>query len=426
MACDTPAWVVTIHASSPAISAAARNTAASPSRTSRTRSASARRLSPTLRAPKTCTKARPSGSGTGRPKEAAAPAGASTARRPIPRKASAASPAIHVETAPRGSARAAGLVMGATMRGPPLALNCQLCKTDSRFRNMDWDDLRVFRAVAEAPTLTAAARHLGASVATVARRIDALEATLGFRLFDRSRAGVTLTTRGRAISARAALAGNAVDDVARLAASLQTGAWPDPIRISATEPIVSDILAPALPKLLAAAPDIRVDLSSSTDVVSLAGREADVAVRLARPVGDSLVVRRLPPFDLGLFAAKSYLAGRRPADLDLRRERLLGFDASYGRIAEVAWMEKSGLAGAVVVRSSSTRALINATRAGAGIALLPQFLVRSDPTLLEIPGPTPMPRRPAWLVTHRDLRHARPLQIVREWISGAVRAAQGA
>jgi DNA-binding transcriptional LysR family regulator len=320
--------------------------------------------------------------------------------------------------------------MGATMRGPPLALNRQLCKTESRFRNMwsrmDWDDLRVFRAVAGAPTLTAAARHLGASVATVARRIDALEATLGFRLLDRSRAGVRLTTRGRAVFARAALAGDAVDDVARLAASLLTSAWPDPIRISATEPIVSDILAPALPKLLAAAPDIRVDLSSSTDVVSLAGREADVAVRLARPVGDSLVVRRLPPFDLGLFAAKSYLAGRRPADLDLRRERLLGFDASYGRIAEVAWMEKSGLADAVVVRSSSTRALINATRAGAGIGLLPQFLVRSDPTLLEIPGPTPMPSRPAWLVTHRDLRHARPLQIVREWISGAVRAAQGA
>ena len=121
-------------------------------------------------------------------------------------------------------------------------------------------------------------------------------------------------------------------------------------------------------------------------MVSLAAREADVAVRFAKPVGDSLIVRNLPPFDLGLFAAKSYLAGRRPASLDLRRERLLGFDASYGRIAEVAWMEESGLAGAVVVRSSSTRALINAARAGAGVALLPRLLARPIATLVEIPA----------------------------------------
>jgi DNA-binding transcriptional LysR family regulator len=291
---------------------------------------------------------------------------------------------------------------------------------------MDWDDLRVFRAVAQAQTLTAAARHLGASVATVARRIDALEAALGFRLLDRSRAGVTLTTRGRAILARVAPAGDAMDDVARLAASLQASAWPDPIRISASEPIISEILAPALPALLRAAPDIRIDLSSTTEVVSLAAREADVAVRFAKPVGDSLIVRNLPPFDLGLFAAKSYLAGRRPASLDLRREQLLGFDASYGRIAEVAWMEESGLAGAVVVRSSSTRALINAARAGAGVALLPRLLARPIATLVEIPAPTPIPKRPAWLVTHRDLRHARPLQVVREWIVGAFRTATAA
>src|SRR5262249_28034285 len=103
------------------------------------------------------------------------------------------------------------------------------------------------------------------------------------------------------------------------------------------------------------------------------------------------------------------------------------FDASYGRIAEVAWMEKSGLAGAGVVGRSGTRGLLNATRAGPGIALLPQFLVRSDPTLLEIPRPPPLPRAPAPPVTPPCLRTpARPLQIVGEWISGAVRAAQGA
>ena len=64
------------------------------------------------------------------------------------------------------------------------------------------------------------------------------------------------------------------------------------------------------------------------DVVSLSAREADVAVRLAKPVGDSLVARRLPSLEMGLFASREYLAGRRPAGIDLRGERLLGFDAS--------------------------------------------------------------------------------------------------
>ena len=289
---------------------------------------------------------------------------------------------------------------------------------------MDWDDVRVFCAAAQARTLSAAARRLGSSVATVGRRIDALEAALGVRLFHRSPSGVALTTPGRVLLERAALAAAAMDDVDRLAAGLRASDWPDPIRVSATEPFVSEVLAPALPRLLAVAPELRIDLASTTTVVSLAAREADIAVRFARPVGDSLVVRRLPSLEFGLFAARSYLAGRRPTALTLPRERWLGFDASYGRIPEVAWMEDAGLAAAVVVRSSSTRALINAAVAGAGIALLPRLLAGQCAGLVEIPAPRPIPARPVWLVTHRDLRRARPLRLVRDWIADAFAVAR--
>ena len=289
---------------------------------------------------------------------------------------------------------------------------------------MNWDDWRIFCAAAQSRTLSAAAQRLDTSIATVARRIDGLEAALGFRLFDRAAHGVALTAQGRALFERASGAASAIDDVSRLAAALRTSQWSVAVRVSATEPFISDILAPALPKLFAVAPEIRIDLSATTDVVSLAAREADIAVRFARPVGDSLIVRKLPAIDLRLFAAKSYLAGRRPAALDLRRERLLGFDSNYGRIVEVAWLEECGLDSAVVVHTSSMRALINATAAGAGVALLPRMLVHGIPGLVEVPAPRPIPRRPIWLVTHRDLRRARPQQIVRDWIIDAFRAAQ--
>jgi hypothetical protein len=154
-----------------------------------------------------------------------------------------------------------------------------------------------------------------------------------------------------------------------------------------------------LPKLFAVAPDIRIDLSATTDVVSLAAREADIAVRFARPVGDSLIVRKLPAVELGLFAAKSYLAGRRPADLDLRRERLLGFDSSYGQIVEVAWMKASGLDRSVVVHTSSMRALINAVAAGSGVALpLAHAIPRSSRSRSHDPTAPDLARH------HRDLR----------------------
>ena len=87
-------------------------------------------------------------------------------------------------------------------------------------------------------------------------------------------------------------------------------------------------------------------------------------------------------------------------------------------------IEAASHAAAVVVRSSSTRALINAAAAGAGIALLPHLLAGQCAGLVEIPAPRPIPARPVWLVTHRDLRRARPLRLVRDWIADAFAVAR--
>ncbi|MFN8640258.1 MAG: LysR substrate-binding domain-containing protein [Candidatus Binatia bacterium] len=81
---------------------------------------------------------------------------------------------------------------------------------------------------------------------------------------------------------------------------------------------------------------------------------------------------------------------------------------------------------AAAVRSSSTRALLHAAVAGVGVALLPRMLARGAPTLVEIPPPIPIPKRPAWLATHRDLRRAHPVRVVRDWIVEAIEAAQRA
>jgi DNA-binding transcriptional LysR family regulator len=289
---------------------------------------------------------------------------------------------------------------------------------------MNWDDFRIFGIAADGASLTAAARSLGVSVATVTRRIAALEADLGLRLFDRSPDGIVLTAHGRAIRAGSRDIAETMAGVSRAAASLRTGGWPDSIRVTATEPVIADVLAPALPLLLAEAPDIRIELSANPAVVSLSARKADVAIRMTRPEARSLVASRIATFQLSLFAAPSYLAGRDPKRIVPGSERLLGYDDSYGPIPEVHWMAEAGLADAVAVRSSSTRALLSAAVAGAGLALLPDFLVKRDSGLVRIPFAVEGPKRSAWLLTHRDLRHAKPVRLVRNWIVAAFRTAQ--
>jgi DNA-binding transcriptional LysR family regulator len=282
-------------------------------------------------------------------------------------------------------------------------------------RRVEWGDLAYLLAVARTSSLSAAARQLDVSTSTVARRLTVLERDLGLRLLDRRADGVRLTLHGTRV---VALAGAVRDDVAsleRTVTTLREGEWSEPVRVTATEFVVSDVLAPALPRLWRRDPRARVDLVVAANVVSLAQREADVAIRMAQPVGESLVARRLPAVRLALYASRTYLAGRSPASLDLARERFLLYDDTYGRIPEVTWLHGAQLSHAARVRTGSTRALLRAAAAGAGIALLPTAFAARDDALVEIPAPHPIPPRTPWLVFHRDLRAARPVRVVRDW-----------
>jgi DNA-binding transcriptional LysR family regulator len=280
---------------------------------------------------------------------------------------------------------------------------------------MDWDDLRIFETVAASPTLSSAARRLKIGIATVIRRIEGLERALELRLVERLPSGVRLTPDGAALIERARAVGGAVDLVRRAADELRQGAA-HPVRITATEPIAAEILAPALPRLFQSQPGLRVEIAINNDIVSLAAREIDIALRLTKPQGDSLIAQRLPSITMGLYTSAAYLDGRDPAALVLGAEALLTYDDSYGPIAEVAWVERQGLTAAARLRASSTRVLLNATLAGCGIGLLPGNLARFHAALIPVPAPQPIPKRPVWLVSHRALRRSAPHRAVKAWI----------
>lgn len=283
---------------------------------------------------------------------------------------------------------------------------------------MDSSDIDLLMSVAQTGSLSGAAKRLDVAVSTVGRRLDALEAVLGLRLVDRRMNGARLTPGGERIAALAEPVAEGLARIGRAAAAMRQGSERESVVVSATEFIVSDVLAPALPRLYEQHPGITVALRSEAAVVSLAAREADVAVRMSRPEGNSLLAKKLPEQRLGLFATTGYLRGRSVASLDLRTERLLVYDDSYGRLPELDWLGAAGLEASVALRTGSTRALVTATAAGAGIGLLPDWTGRLA-GLVEIPPPADIPGRAPWLIVHRDLRRLPSIRAVHAWISRA-------
>lgn len=280
---------------------------------------------------------------------------------------------------------------------------------------MDTDALKLLLMIEERGSLSAVAKQLDCAVSTVARRLEALEAGLGLRLLDRRANGVRLTDEGARI---AALAVPIVDQAARIgraAAALNAAASGGMVTISATDLIITDTLAPALPDLWRRAPGLAVTLKSQSEIVSLAAREADLAIRMARPTEPSLIAQRIGEVALGCYASPAYLAGRDPQGIRLNDERLLIYDDSYGRIAELDWVAAAGLTGAVMLRTGSTRALINACAGGAGIALLPARLAEQA-GLVAVAAPVRLPPRPVWLLTHRDIRRLPAIRAAHAWV----------
>lgn len=284
---------------------------------------------------------------------------------------------------------------------------------------LDPRDLDDLVALHRAGTLSAAAKRRGVAVSTLSRRIDTLEAALQLRLVDRRADGVRLTLQGQEIARLSEPLAEQLARVARAADGLRAGGHKTPVRVSATEGVIADVLAQAVPRLAHMGADFPVQLQSQGDVVSLAGRDADLAIRMSRPEGASLFIRKLPEIELRLFASSAYLAGRDPAAIDLQQEKLIVYDDSFGRIPETAWIARMDLGNAVAIRTGSTRAQLVAAIAGGGVALLPVGMTRRESALVELPIATGVPNRTPWLTVHRDVRRDPSIRLVHRWIIDA-------
>lgn len=289
---------------------------------------------------------------------------------------------------------------------------------------VNWDDLRYFHAVAARGTLSGAARVLRVEHSTVARRIDALEATLGSRLFLRNPRGYTPTRVGLALLESVEAMRARVDEVARLANG-QDVEMSGVVRIATADALAKHVVLPALAPLADEHPGLALEVVSDTRQHDLSRREADIALRIGASFDTRLVGRKLAALGFGLYAARA-----RPRKISLHRAQYVTFDEMVGKLPHETWLAEHADGARIVLRSNRQETLLEAVRLGMGLGILPCLMADADAALVRWLGPEEVFTRELWLLVHPDLQSSRRVRAVMtalsDWVerhAGGVRGA---
>lgn len=288
---------------------------------------------------------------------------------------------------------------------------------------LNWDDLRIFLAVARTGRFAAAASRLGIDHTTVARRIGALEGALGTTLIARSPHGAELTTSGKKLLEYAE---RMESDAIRACESLDETASQisGTVRLATPEAFGSWLVAPNVHRLATQYPRLQLELVSGTQMVSLAKREADIAVVFNRPPKGRLVAQLLAGYTLGLYATREYLTGHPPIHGidDLRNHRIVWYVEDLLDFPELHFLGEIISETPPGFRSNSVVAQHAAVIAGAGLGVVHAFVAAQDPRLVPVlPGAVRI-QRAYWMTLQSDLRHVPRIRAVVNFLKATTRS----
>ena len=264
---------------------------------------------------------------------------------------------------------------------------------------MDWDDLRVFLAVARTESLSGAGKSLKLDPATVGRRIARLEDAVAARLFLKSPQGYTLTDQGTGLIVHAERAETAMIG-AREALSGPEGLTGQ-IRIGAPDGCANYLLPQVLAAICDENPGLEVQIVALPRVFNLSKREADLAIAVSRPEAGRLTVQKLTEYKLHLAASRDYLAQHPPItdQSQLNAHRLIGYIPDMIFDKELDYLAQIG-AGVPPLASNSVSVQLNWLRHGAGIGVMHDFALPSAPELVKVLPDTVHLTRAFWLIRH--------------------------
>ena len=283
-------------------------------------------------------------------------------------------------------------------------------------QDLNGNDIRAFLAVAEAGQIVRAAQTLRMDPTTLSRRLQRLERTLETTLFERTRAGQTLTEAGERLLSKAeamATAASLIEETRSPGSGLS-----GTLRISVSEGFGSQFLTHYLKEFAAAHPNLTLELVASSGFLNPSKREADIAVLLSRPKGGPVMCRKLSDYRLRLYASRDYL---RRNSIPRNIEDLADGHTFVSYVPDLVYAPElnylddflPGLA--AQIRSSSINAQYRLIEEGCGIGVLPRFIGDQSQNLASVCADHFIERN-FWIVTHRDTQNLSKVRAGKEWL----------
>ncbi|ADP71379.1 transcriptional regulator, LysR family [Rhodomicrobium vannielii ATCC 17100] len=287
---------------------------------------------------------------------------------------------------------------------------------------MDWDKLRIFHAAAQAGSFTHAGETLAISQSAVSRHIASLERDLNVPLFHRHARGLVLTEQGELLYRTAQEVFSKLATTQILLADSR-GKPNGQLKVTTTMALGTGWLTPRLNEFMKLYPDIQLQLILDDETLNLTMREADVAIWFGPPSQQDLVRRKLFTVHFHVYASVEYVKRNgRPRNLeDLDRHRIL----TYGGVLpspfkEMNWLETAGRDGRDLrdpsVRINSLLALREAVLQGVGIAVLPDYLAKDHPRLVNVLEEAEMPVFDTYFVYPADLKDTKRVNAFRDFL----------
>ncbi len=271
----------------------------------------------------------------------------------------------------------------------------------AEMEELNWNDLRYFLAAFEQRSISGAAKALGVQQSTMSRRLAALEESLGASLFYRSPTGLIPSDLAHSIHPEAARIESSFSTMNYIAAG-ESEELSGKVRISLAEPLALELVLPRLEGILSRYPGLKLEFVTGYELVDLARREADIALRFAAPKKGALIYQKVAEVQY-IAAARRELFGRY-AKGEPKSLPWIGLDHDMEDTLEGKWLN-AAIGAEPRFRVNSYLMQMKAVEAGLGAALVPRFLVHQEPGLVEIDCQHPLPKpMPLYIVTHERLR----------------------
>lgn len=268
---------------------------------------------------------------------------------------------------------------------------------------MNWEDLRVFLAIARVGTLSGAAKELKVDQATVSRRLASLEEQLAIRLVDRLPREAKITAIGEKILQVARDVESSAMKIERLSVTAKLER--SRITISAPPILAQHFFASNMFALSQYLPKTQLSILSDSHFVSLSRLEADLAVRLSPGIKDTDIIRKIGRMDFALYATKTYRYIETP-----EKWEFIAYTERHTDFAHKRWLYRIIDKAPIVCELAELSHQFAAACSGIGVAGLPCFLGDNDPQLVKLKTDKPMLRLDIWIAKHPDRRNDKHLQ----------------